>query len=164
MLNAARSTSVGHVIVVDDGRVMHDRRIDIGVVDHSCVHAHHSGVVRKVSAAPFATGKTDAHISEAIVHAAVVANVRAPVTAIEAVRSAFKTPVGRRPEVSRLRSRHPCARNPVIPAVAISPVARRPQKSILWAERLFINHQRRRRNTYADKYSGIRRGRNDAEQ
>jgi len=164
MIDAARSAGVRHMVVVDDRRIVHDGLVDIGVVNNSRIHIHHGGVVGEAATAPFSTGKADAHEAEAIVHPAVVANVLAPVAVKEAVMTAFKAPVWRRPKVSGLGSRHPSARNPVIAIVAVGPIAGSPHEPLFRARRLFIDHQRRRSKAYADKHSGKRRGRNDGEQ
>ena len=66
-----------HRIVVDDGF------IDIRVVDDRGVHPDHCGVVSKIMASPLAAGKADAHVAEAVIHAAVVADVIAPVAIVE---------------------------------------------------------------------------------
>ena len=164
MIDAARSTGVSYMIVVDDRCIVHDRLVDVGVVNNSRIHVDHGCVVCKAVAAPFTAGKADAHVAKAVVHAAVVANMRSPVAFEEPVMTAFKAPVGRRPKESRLRSRNPRAGNPVIAIIAVSPIPRRPEPSFFRARRLFIDHQRRRCKTYTDKHSGKRGGRNDREQ
>src|SRR5271169_3497975 len=74
--NPALATVEGHVRLVadDDGSV----DIDVGDVDR--VHMHHGGVVVERASAPFSATKTDAAVAEAIVHSAVEADVRAPIT------------------------------------------------------------------------------------
>lgn len=160
MIDAVRSARIGHAIVVDNRRVMHNRRIHIRVVNERWSHMHHGSVIEKAVASPFAAGKTDAHVTEAIVHASVVADVRAPVSSMKDVRAAFKTPVGRRPKQAWLRSRHPCAWNPVVALRPIRPISRRPQVPFFRAGWLFIHRKHRWSNIDADKNSGIRRRRN----
>jgi len=152
------------MIVVHDSRVMNDRLIDIGVVNYGSVHVHDRGVVSKVTAAPFTADKADSHEPEAVVHAAVVANMQTPVAIMEKVVPTFPAPIRRRPKIARLRSRYPCAGDPIVAILTVGPVARRPQVSVIGAWRLHINRQHRRRNVDADKHSGKRRRRNDAEQ
>jgi len=143
---------------------MHDRLIHIGIVNDRPVYAYDSSVIREVTTAPFAAGKADAHISEPVVNTTVVADVRAPITCVEEIVSAFKSPVGRGPQKARLGSRYPGARNPVIAVVTISPIARRPKISIFRARRLLIHRQYRRSDADADDYPGKRRCRDEAEQ
>lgn len=140
VVDSARTTRIGHVVVVDDGRIVNNGRVDIGVVDHSPVHIHDRGVVGKTITTPFTAGEADAHVAEAIIHAAIVADMRSPVTFKEAVMTAFPAPVRGRPKETGLRSRHPGARHPVIAVVAISPVSRGPEPSLFGARRLFIHH------------------------
>jgi hypothetical protein len=162
--DAARTACIGNAAIVDDGGVMHDRRIHIGVVNDGRIHAHHSRVVSEVATAPFASRKADAHVAESIVDAAVVADVGSPVAVVEEIVPTFKAPVGRRPEETWLGSRHPGAGNPVIAVLAVSPVAGGPEIAVLWAERLLVNGQHGRGDTDADNHAGERRCRNDAEQ
>ena len=77
--NAARSASIGYMVVIDDGCVVHDRLVHVGVVNDGRIHPHHGSIVGKVATAPFAASEADAHISESVVDAAVVADVLSPV-------------------------------------------------------------------------------------
>ena len=163
MPDAARSARIGDATVVDDRRVVDNRLIAIDIVK-SAADVHDRRVVEEVSPTPVATGEADTHVAEAIVHAAVVANVRAPVAFMEDVGAAFISPVGRGPQQPGLGSRHPRTRNPVIAGVAVGPVSRRPKPAIFRADRLFINRQDRRSNVNADKNSGKRRCRNQRKQ
>ena len=161
--NAARSARISHMPVIDDRRVVNDRLIPVDVVE-TAAYMHDRRVVEEVAAAPFAAGKTDAHVPEAIVDAAVVSNMQSPIAVMEDVMAAVKAPVRGRPEKARLRSRHPRARDPVVAGIAVSPVTRRPDISIIRAERLFINRQHRRSNADTDEHSGKRRRRNEGKQ
>ena len=55
MVNTARTTRVSDVTVVYDRRVMHDGRVDVGVMDNRRIHPDNRGVVGKVSTPPFTT-------------------------------------------------------------------------------------------------------------
>jgi hypothetical protein len=55
----------------------------IYVVEPPVIHVHISPVVFKVVIVPPATDETDSHVPEAVVHAAIVANVRTPVAGME---------------------------------------------------------------------------------
>jgi len=80
VLNTATSAAERHMIVVDDGRIVDNRPVFIHVVvEAASVHVHDGGVVEEIVAAPHAAGKTDAHVAEAVIHAAVVAHMIAPV-------------------------------------------------------------------------------------
>jgi hypothetical protein len=142
------------VVVVDDGRIVNDRLVDVGVMNHGPVHIHYSGIVSKMTATPFAAGEADAHVTKSVVHTAVIPNVGSPIALMKEVVSAFKSPVGRRPKKAWLRSRYPGARHPIVAIFAISPVARSPEVAIIWAWRLIIYRQGWRRYADADKHSG----------
>jgi len=88
MPNAARTAAVGNVIVVDDRSLMDNRLVHIGVVDSPLIHAHHCAVVPEIMAVPFTAHKSNAHVAEAIVHAAVIANVATPVSGVEQIQPA----------------------------------------------------------------------------
>ena len=79
MPDAARAACVGYVAIVDDSGVMDDGLIHIGVVDDSPIHSNYGCVVGEVATAPLTTGEADAHVAEAIVDAAVVADVLSPI-------------------------------------------------------------------------------------
>jgi hypothetical protein len=164
MLNTASATCISNVVVVHDRRIVNDRFVHIGVVNHGSVHIDYGCVIREVSTAPFTAGKTDAHVTEAVVHAAVVADMETPVAVMEEIMPAFPAPVRRRPKVARLRSRHPGARHPVIAELAISPISRRPQIAVIRARWLHIDWHYRRGDADADKHSGKRRCRDEAKQ
>lgn len=138
MANTARTARICDAAIIDDGRSMDNRLVHIGVVNDGRIHAHHSSVVREASAAPLAACKADAHVSKSVVDAAVVADVLSPIAIMEEIMSAFKAPVGRRPEIAGLGGGNPCAGYPVVAVVAISPVARGPQITIFRAWWLLI--------------------------
>jgi putative CocE/NonD family hydrolase len=141
--DAAR-TVVAHAVdrgVVDRGVVDH-RVVDVGVVDHGGVHAHHGRVVGEYPAPPLAADEADAAVAEAVVHAAVEADVRAPVAGMKQVHAADEAPVSRGPQHAHSRGRDPGAGHPVVPAVP-GPVTGRPQPALLGTGRLLILGQRR---------------------
>jgi len=113
MLNSARSARVRNMVVVDDGRVVNDGYVVVDVME-AAADMHDRSVIREHTTVPLAAGKTNAHVTEPVIHATVEAYVRTPVSVMEQVVAAFKSPIGRRPEVAWLRRRHPSARNPVI--------------------------------------------------
>jgi hypothetical protein len=97
MPDAARSARIGDAPLVDDGRSVDDRLIAVDVVE-AAADMQNRSVVEEASATPVAAGEADAHVAKAIVHTAVVANVRAPVAIMEDVRAAFISPVRRGPQ------------------------------------------------------------------
>jgi len=150
-----RTDSSRAAVVAD---MVHRGGIDYGlavnIVNHCSVHVIHRGVVAEVSVIPISASVARTAVAEAVVHAAVKADFRAPIAAIPGVGIAAPTPIARSPEQARFRRLHPRARNPEIAFIAISPVARSPQVAIGGNHRLLIHRQRRRSD--GDRYAELR--------
>ena len=166
VLNAVRTPVVGHMAGIGNDVPLHDRPVNVGGVDDVLIHMHDGGVIGKGAAAPLAAGKTDAPIAVAVVHAAVVADVVAPIAVIEAIVAVGPAPVGRRPQRAWIGSRNPGAGNPVVVPIAIrvAPVAGRPHQVGLGADRLLIDRHLRRSESDTDGDLRIGRGWNQTEQ
>jgi hypothetical protein len=163
VLNPARAAAIGNATAVGDRVSLHTRRVAIGGVNHALIHARDSGVVGKLVAAPFPARETDAPVPKAVVHAAVVADVAAPVAPMEPVSAAVPVPVVGRPQGAHIGDRNPRAGNPVVVPVAIGPVAGNPHQVGLGAVGLFINREFGRRQTHADNDLCVRRSGNDTD-
>jgi hypothetical protein len=148
--DAAWATAEGDVAVAGDEASFDTPVIREGVVDVAVVHMHDHGVVVEVVAAPLSAGKAKAAVAEAVVHAAVVAHVLAPVSFMEAIPATFPAPVGGRPQRAIIRGGHPGAGNPVVALVAVGPVTGGPHHAGLHAGGLLVDRQRRRRNADDD--------------
>jgi hypothetical protein len=85
-----------------------------------------------------------ADIAVSVIHAAVVADVTAPIPLVPTITARIFAPVSWRPQRPSVRSKGPNSRNPVITGRRIGPVARRP--NVVWVRtgRLLIFRQRRR--------------------
>jgi hypothetical protein len=145
VLNAAGTAAIGDAVAVGDCISLHTCPVDIGGVDRVLIHVHDRGVVSKLVAAPLAADESDALIAEAIVHAAVVANVTAPVAPMKPVAAAVPVPVIRRPKRTVIRSLYPGSGHPVVVALIliVGPVAGHPHQVGLGADRLLIDGQLR---------------------
>jgi hypothetical protein len=141
VLNPTRTAAIGNVVVVGDPVSLNNRPVVVGGMNRAFIHAHDRGVVGKFMAAPFASRKTNAAVSVAVVHAAVVAHVPAPVAPVEPVVASEPAPVGRRPQGTLIRSRNPRAWNPVVVPVAVRPVAWNPHQVGPGTVGLLINRQ-----------------------
>jgi hypothetical protein len=139
VLNATRTAAIGNAVRVDDCVSLHNRPINVGGVDDVLIYAHDRGVIGKLATAPLATGKADALVAEAVVHATVVAHVAAPVAPVESVAATVPIPVVGRPERALIGSLYPGAGDPVVIPVTPSPVAGHPHKVGLGADRLLID-------------------------
>ena len=144
MLDAVGSTTIGDVAGIHDCRLFDDRCVDVDIGHRGAIHVNNRGVIGECAAIPRAARKADAHVAAAVVHAAVEADVRSPITGMEAITTASKAPVAWSPEGADIRSRHPRAGNPVVAKEAVVPVSRRPDQIRLRAGWLHIDWQRRR--------------------
>src|SRR5258708_4380615 len=126
-------------VVVDYGLV------DIGVVDDGRVHVGDCGVIAEMLRHPHSASKADSTISEAIIHATIKADVRAPVSGVPGVVAAAKSPIAGSPQETDSGREHPSTRNPIVPLVAIRPITWSP--NVLWSgtNRLNVHRQQRRR-------------------
>jgi hypothetical protein len=85
MLNAAGAAAVSHAVRIRDRVFTHDRIVDVCVVNNRRVHAHDGGVIAEHASLPHAAHETNAHVAETVVHSAVIADSRSPVSGIEDV-------------------------------------------------------------------------------
>jgi hypothetical protein len=97
MLNAVRAAVVGYVVGIGNCVLFHNRTVDVGGVNDVHIYLRNRGVVGEGSTPPFAAKEADSPETEAVVDAAVIADVVAPVAIMEAVLPPFKSPVGRGP-------------------------------------------------------------------
>lgn len=150
--NSIRPTVEARVGVVDDRRIVDDRRVDVGRPNHGGVHAHCGCVVSEDSTAPLTASKAASAITESIVHAAVEADLCPPIAGMEDVNTAISpAPITRCPEIARLRSEDPGTRDPIVVANAIPrPIARCPHVVGLWAGRLNVNRESGRSDSDAN--------------
>ena len=109
-MQTTRSTVVTHMVVVR----VHDDRAVIDVVHHSDIDVVDRAVVVEVSPSPVAALVAVAGVAKAVVDAAIVADVLAPVARIEPVRVIPVAPVAGRPQCAFVGSLNPCAGHPII--------------------------------------------------
>jgi hypothetical protein len=95
--DAAGSAAEGHVAVPFHPASLHAPPVLEGVMNVTPVHVHDVGVVVEIAPAPLAACKADSAIAEAIINAAVIADVTAPVAFMEKIPATFKAPVAGRP-------------------------------------------------------------------
>jgi len=141
--NSIRATVEARVGIIDDRRVVDDRRIDVGRMNYGGVYAHCRCVVSEDSTAPLVAGKAASAITESIVHATVEANLCSPIPGMEDIHTSIPPPpIARSPEVAWLRSEDPCTWDPIVAANAIPrPIARCPHVVGLRAGRLNVNRE-----------------------
>ena len=139
-LNAARSAVVAYPRGSVVGHVA-----AINVVDNRDVHIVDAAVVVEVAAIPVAALISNAGVAKTVIHIAVEADVRSPVSVEERIAAAGVAPVAGRPKRVLIGSFNPGARNPVVPIGGIVPIARRPNVTVAGARGLLVFRQRRRR-------------------
>lgn len=93
MLHAAGPAAEGRVIGVRHRVSLDDRPVDECGVDEAHNHIDNSGVIGEAPTAPLAAGKTDAQVAAAVVDAAVVANVGAPVALVVSIAAIRPAPI-----------------------------------------------------------------------
>jgi phage-related baseplate assembly protein len=93
MTNAAWATAEGNMAIPGNKASFHTPTILEGVVDVTIINTHNCGVVVEVVSAPLAAGKANAAVAEAVVHAAVVADVRSPVAIMEDIKAIGPSPI-----------------------------------------------------------------------
>jgi hypothetical protein len=113
-------------------------------------------VVIEVVAVPVAAEVSETDVAEAVVDSSVEADMRAPVTAVEAIVDAAPAPVGRRPERAIVRRRNPFAGDPIVAIIAPGPVAGSPEIVGVRVGRLVVIWQRRRRLVGGNGGFGVR--------
>jgi hypothetical protein len=96
-LNTALSAVIADTRVID-GDIVDDCLVDIHIPDDSRIHVRDSAVVIEVVSAPGAARKSGAKKSETVVHAAIEANVRTPISRMPEVAARAPTPVAGRPQ------------------------------------------------------------------
>jgi len=123
-IQAAAPANIAHTII--NGDVVDVGPVDVDIADNGDVHVVDGSVVPEVAALPVAAIVAVADVAEAVVDAAIEADVNAPVTVVPVVAVAVVAPVARRPQPARVGRDHPRSRHPVIARGRIAPIARRP--------------------------------------
>jgi hypothetical protein len=112
--DAAGAAAEGYMVIPLDKASFHAIAVLEGLVYVAAVHMHNVGVVTEVVATPLAARKADAAVTETVVDAAVIADVRSPIAFMEEKASAFPSPVAGSPEQAGSGSGHPSAGNPIV--------------------------------------------------
>jgi hypothetical protein len=115
-------------------------------------------VVVEVVPLPVASEEAEAHVAKAVIDAAVEADMRAPISAMEAVVNAAPAPVGRGPESAIIRRWNPFTRDPVVAVIAPGPVAGSPEIVGIGSGWLVVFGQRRWRLIGGDRGLGVSAG------
>ena len=128
-----------------------DLFVDVGVVNHICVHPGHGPVIAERIADPSSAVVALPPVAVAVIDPAVEPDGRAPVAFVEEVIAPVVAPVSGGPQESDARRKNPGARDPVIIGI-VGPVARSPNIACGWRIGLLIYRYRgwRDPNRYTD--------------
>ena len=123
---------------IDDDHIalVHIGDVDIGDVVHSTV-------VGEIISAPVAALVAHADIAEAIIDAAVKADIASPVAAMEAITPAYESPISGSPESTLIRWLRPGAGHPIVATRTPAPISGRPEITGRGDRRLLILRHRR---------------------
>src|SRR6185437_3440061 len=135
----AVATVEAHVTEVVDhhGPVVDVRHVDVGNV-RDCAVVHH------MAAAPESACVTNTGVAKPVVHTAIEADVRAPVTGMPEIGSASPAPVAGGPQKTGTRREYPGSGHPVVTIITPSPVSGCPDVVGARRSRLHIDRQGRR--------------------
>ena len=86
--DAVATAAECHPPLVNDRVPLHDSAVYVDIADDGGIYAHDCRVIGEVVFAPLATHKPNAHIAEAIVHAAVVTHFLAPIARMKYIQAA----------------------------------------------------------------------------
>jgi len=153
-LNSTGATIITNPVV--HRRIIDHRPVDISIMHNCSIHIGHRSVVMEMAANPSATHISDTTIAKTIVHTPIETNMLTPITAMPAIITTGKTPIARRPQKSNRRRCGPIPGYPIVTLIisAPGPITRYPKPSIRRTGWLYIDRDRRRRNThgYTDTY------------
>src|ERR1035441_10196610 len=123
-LGRAGANSTGAAVIADmvHGGVI-DHGLVVNIVNVRGVHVIHRAVVAEGSVIPISAFIADTTIAEAVVDAAVEADMRAPIAFIPGVGVAAPTPIPGGPEEADFGSHDPGTRHPEVAFITIAPVA-----------------------------------------
>ncbi len=126
----------------------------VNIVNVPDVHVVHRAVVVEGSMIPVSAFIADTTVAEAVVDAAVEADMGAPIPLIPSVGVAAPTPVTGSPEKANLGCHHPGTGHPEVAFISISPVAGRPQITFGGGHGLNVHRERGRSDR--DRYAELR--------
>jgi hypothetical protein len=150
--DTAVSAVIAHSV---DRYIVDDCSVDVHIPDDGGVYVAHSCVVVETIAAPVAAFISTAVIAEAVVHAAVEADVRSPVSGMPRVAATTPAPITWCPQQAVAGCNDPGSGNPVIVIATPSPVAWCPDVIRARANGLIVDGQSRWSDVDRDSYADL---------
>ena len=151
--------STGSAVITDVVCRVNDYGLVVCVVKVPATDIVHVCVVAELIVTPVAALIADPAVAEAIVDAAVEADLGTPIALIPRIPAIAPTPITRGPQVAHSGWLDPSAGHPEVALVAIAPVTGRPEITFLRTNRLRVYDQFRRRDRDGDADLGERLGR-----
>ncbi|MNS10581.1 hypothetical protein D3C72_420990 [compost metagenome] len=141
------SNAIGAAVIADTSviDVVDDHGVVVHVGDAGDVHVGHRAVVVEAVALPVAAHIPQPHIAEAVVDAAIKADVGAPIARVPHIQAIGEAPVAGRPERAGVGGEHPGAGHPEKAVLIAAPVAGHPHIAIGRRGRLHVGGQGGRR-------------------
>ena len=138
--------------------VIHDRAIDVGVMNDGGVHSRYGGVVMENVSFPAAAPVAISPIAVTVINATVKTDSRPPVTCVKSVNAVVPTPPRGGPQQADARWSNPDARHTIITTSGSTPVSGSPDVAWRRSQRLLVYRQNRWSDV--DRYAYLReRGR-----
>ena len=138
-----------HIAIVHHGSVVH-------VVNVRSVDVVHRAVVKEMIAAPVAALVAESAVTEAVVNAAVEADMWSPETGVPEISTAAPAPIAWSPQKSDTWRKHPGAGHPVVTVNTVGPVTRCKNVAVTGADWLCVNRQNGWRNRDGHAEAGCR--------
>lgn len=145
--------AAGAAIITDavNRYIVDYRPVNISVMDDRRIHIGDRRIVTEPPANPTTAGIAVTIIPASIVHTAIEADMRPPITCVPAINSVDVTPITRRPQKANFRWLSPVTRHPKISIIIIiGPVSGDPEIAIDRTGWLRIHWNDRRPNMNAD--------------
>ncbi len=112
--NTLWAAVVADVVVVNDRRIVDHNLALVHIGDVDISNVVDRSVVIELIIVPVTALIAAAHISKAVIHTAIEADIATPIAMIESVTAVEESPIAGRPQSPLIRRLRPCAWNPVI--------------------------------------------------
>jgi hypothetical protein len=140
-----RLDSTAAAVVTDPIATVVRNSIFVNVVNYCGIHIGDRAIVFNRAVVPIRAIITAARISEAVIDAAVEADMWTPIARVSNIEAVLVTPVWRRPQRSNPGCDHPSSGDPIVTGRRIIPVTGRPEIVVFGTRRLAVLGKRRRR-------------------
>jgi hypothetical protein len=148
-VESASTSHIAHSHVRDIGDL-----VVVDIVNNGDVDVVHRAVVSEPILVPISSFVAAAPVTEAVIDAAVVADMLTPISMVPLIATTPERPVRRRPKRANIGSNHPYAGHPVIAGGSVRPATGRPHVILAGTFGLAVLGNRRRRLFGRDRRFG----------